>query len=373
MFEYTVERKLYDPHNGKLRLISSWKVQADGLVAIRAEATQVTVQPDNQRASPPLPASPDRDVFMVNGDFYYFTYFRRTSGGSEEQPWRYRNAISRYIPYTDYWAGNLSEWLYRFWAAAVRLGRHMQSLQLQTGRRLKVDVPVTLFPYPHLVRRLEVQTQPQRQALGAYDYAGREVWRRRVLSRMKTPKGIETARQVKTTISEGVVYIRGIQGTGNPATGEGDFYVARQRTAVPAVQLTKTFALWRGRPVLRSVEMTTDEGIKVASLRFEDYRETARADNNLFMLKAPYNHDGTSVRQVMPTSLPYVEPPPPYYVNHPNPAYRRALRRLRQVQASQSDLTDFFFGYGGLMQEQLLAFAVVENALLLRVGWSLFP
>lgn len=373
MFEYTIERKLYDPHNGKLRLISSWKVRADGLVAIRAETTQVTVQPDNQRASPPLPASPDRDVFMVNGDFYYFTYFRRTSGGSEEQPWRYRNAISRYIPYTDYWTGNLSEWQYRFWAAALQLVRRVENLGIPSGRSATVNVPPTLFPYPHLVSKLRSETNAAGQIVKAYDYSGRTAWQRRVLSYIKTPKDTKVPKQAKTTVGEGIVFIRTIQGSINPTTREGDFYVTRQRTIVPAVQLNKTFTVWHGRPVLQSVEMITEKGVRLASLRFEGYREAGRVDKALFSLQPPYNYDGTSGKPALRGAPPYVEPPPPYYVNHPNPAYRRALRRLRQVQASPSDLTDFFFGYGGLMQEQLLAFAVVENALLLRVGWSLFP
>lgn len=373
MFRYTIERRLYDPSDGKLRVTSNWNVWTDGLRSLRVEATTVTAQPDRERAASSLPVPLDRDVFTVSGDLYYFTYFRRISGGGEEQVWRYRNAISRYIPYTDYWVGNLSEWQYRFWAAALQLVRRVENLGIPSGRSATVNVPPTLFPYPHLVSKLRSETNAAGQIVKAYDYSGRTAWQRRVLSYIKTPKDAKVPKQAKTTVGEGIVFIRTIQGSINPTTREGDFYVTRQRTIVPAVQLNKTFTVWHGRPVLQSVEMITEKGVRLASLRFEGYREAGRVDKALFSLQPPYNYDGTSGKPALRGAPPYVEPAPSDYVNHPNPAYRRALRRLREVQAPKSFGTELFFGYKGLLQEQLLAFVVVENALLVQAGWSFFP
>lgn len=77
--------------------------------------------------------------------------------------------------------------------------------------------------------------------------------------------------------------------------------------------------------------MITEKGVRLASLRFEGHREAGRVDKTLFSQQPPYNYDGTFGKPTVRGALPYVEPAPSDYVNHPNPAYRRAL--LKQLCA----------------------------------------
>lgn len=375
MLRYTVERQIYNPSNGKRRVTTTWNVLADGISRFRVETIRAAAGTSNQEGTPSWPVSIDHDVFMVNGGIYQFTYFRHAQGGSEEQPWRYRNAISRYVPYTDYWVGNLSDWQYRFWAAALLLARHMATRRLQLRSRLAVSVPPVLFPYPHVVHRIEIETQSSWQMVKAYDYSGKVCWQRRTASQRTVTQNAKVPPRTRTEIKEGVVFIRTIQGWGDPGTGKGNFYITRQRTIVPAMEVHKTFTLWRGRPVLQTVEMVTERGVTVASLRFDGYHEAGHVDKNMFSLQPPFSYDGTRAKQVarIPSKPPYIEPTPSYYASHPNPAYRQALRRIREVQAPKSSGTEVFLGYKGLLQEQILAFSIVENALLFQTGWSVFP
>ncbi len=115
-------------------------------------------------------------------------------------------AISRYVPYTDYRYGNLSDWQYRFWSAAVRVARHLQNTRLQKGRTAQVSLPPALFPYPHVVRALRMERQPQMQTprtVEAVGYSGRTVWKRRVDATTKTPAGNEAPKSATTMVQEG--------------------------------------------------------------------------------------------------------------------------------------------------------------------------
>lgn len=304
-----------------------------------------------------------RYLIIVNHDHFWFKRYE-----SQLAPqWVYHHRISRYVPYSDYYyTPNDSDLFYRHCAGASLLLRQLSPLEpvkaAPFGVSLKTPV---LCPYPHVTHAVAGEwsdgaTMPT--LLQGRDYANREVWRTQI-----TVSGKRLSQAI-TTVKEGFLFQRVMQGYGDPAKEDIHYFITRTKLRLPARRIVKRYKMWQGRPVLRVVEGF--EKRRFTLLEFSNYA-TVDVDEKWFRLQEKPNFDAAEELKHIPRPKvirpPYVEPPPEAFLEHP--AKREGLRRVRN---SPKALT-YPAAFAHFHFEQTFLLAVMENIMLWQHGYSLLP
>lgn len=300
-----------DPGNKSPHVRRDWVIHSAGADLLRAEVKQAKVFA-GKHALPPYAEAHDEEyiryLIVINADHFWFKRYK-----SQLAPqWIYHHEISKYVPYTDfYFTPNDSDLFYRYCASVSLLAQQLSSLKPVKGAsfRASLKTPV-LCPYPHVTTHAVAGKWSDRAAmpvlLQGLDYAGKEVWRTQGAVSSGHPK------LAVTTVKEGFLFQRVMQGYGYPSKPE-DFHYLDEKPNLDAAKASASIA----RP-----------------------------------------------KAIHP---PYLEPPPEAFLK--DPGEREGLKRVRndpQIQTYRAAFERFQF-------EQTLVLALMENIMLWQYGYSLLP
>lgn len=356
-----------DPGNKSPHVRRDWVIHSAGADLLRAEVKQAKVFA-GKHALPPYAEAHDEEyiryLIVINADHFWFKRYK-----SQLAPqWIYHHEISKYVPYTDfYFTPNDSDLLYRYCASVSLLAQQLSSLKPVKGASFRVSLKTpVLCPYPHVTHAVAGKWSDRAAMpvlLQGLDYAGKEVWRTQGAVSGGHPK------PAVTTVKEGFLFQRVMQGYGDPSKPEDfHYFITRTKLRLPARRVVKQYTTWQGKPVLKVVEGFEKD--RFTRLEFSNYA-IADVDKGLFRLDEKPNLDAAkasaSITRPKAIHPPYVEPPPEAFLK--DPGEREGLKRVRndpQIQTYRAAFERFQF-------EQTLVLALMENIMLWQYGYSLLP
>ncbi|GIV17155.1 MAG: hypothetical protein KatS3mg022_2590 [Armatimonadota bacterium] len=357
----------YDPENKSPHVRRDWIIHVADANLLRAEVKQAKVFA-GKHTLPPYAEAHDEEyirfLIVINANHFWFKRYK-----SHLAPqWIYHHKTSEYVPYTDsYFTPNDSDLFYLYCASASLLAQQLSLVKPVKGTSFRVSLKTpVLCPYPHVTHAVKGRCSDKALVpalLHGLDYGGKEVWRTQITVSGRYPK------QAVTTVEEGFLFQRVMQGYGDPAKPEGfHYFITRTKLRLPARRTVKQYTTWQGKPLLRVVEGFEKD--RFTRLEFSDYA-TVDVNKGLFRLDEKPNLDAAKASAITPRPKairpPYVEPPPEAFLK--DPGEREGLKRVRnnpQEQTYRAAFERFQF-------EQTLVLALMENIMLWQHGYSLLP
>lgn len=357
----------YDPGGKSPHVRRDWVIHSAGANILRAEIKQAKVFA-GKHALPPYAETHDEEyicyLITVNANHFWFKRYKSRFAPQ----WVYHHEIPEYVPYTDaYFTPNDSDLFYRYCASVSLLAQQLSSVKPVKGASFRVPLKTpVLCPYPHVTHAVVGRCSDKAlvpAVLYGLDYGGKEVWRTQI-----TASGGHLTRAV-TTVKEGFLFQRVMQGYGDPRKPEGfHYFITRTKLRLPARRVVKQYTMWQGKPVLKVVEGFEKD--RFTRLEFSDYA-IVDVDKGLFRLDEKPNFDAArvSAKPPRPKTIrpPYVEPPPEAFLK--DPGEREGLKRVRNSPEVQT----YYAAFGHFQFEQTLMLALMENLMLWQHGYSLLP